>query len=537
MSKKRVWCLYRVSKKKQTSIEDDIPMQRQSCHEYVANKPDWEITNELYEKGVSGWKKSADKRDELTIIRDAAIQKQFDILLLFMLDRLGRKEDESPLIVQFLHEQGIEVWSVQEGRRTVESHVDKLITYINFWQASGESLKTSIRVRESKKQLSEQNYYQGGTPAYGYKVVETEQKHWKVKDKFIKELVPDEYESKIVQLVYDLYVNSHCGYRKIVDKLNEKYKARNGKEFGINQIQRILSNTIYIGLKNYNSFDGSMTTQPYNEKLRIISDEMFHKAEEIRNKRSKKLKGQEKDGIPLSGKLLFSGLAYCGYCGDKLSGNYLYRDYKVSIGDKSYSYEKRPVYRYRCTLNKGKHGHEKNMWGANKFDKLIIDRITSLLELVDIKKFIDVNVKNKKKTVSLKESTLDKLHETNSKLNKQLQKLNEEIANSLLGNSSFTPQQLSNAIDSITNQISENDTKIESLKLEIDKEKNDYSTEKDLAEEIKNWKEKFHKADNDLKKAMISRIIERIDFHKDDVNIHFKFQIQEILGKMFGGAL
>ena len=145
-----------------------------------------------------------------------------------------------------------------------------------------------------KKQLSEQNYYQGGTPAYGYKVVETEQKHWKVKDKFIKELVPDEYESKIVQLVYDLYVNSHCGYRKIVDKLNEKYKARNGKEFGINQIQRILSNTIYIGLKNYNSFDGSMTTQPYNEKLRIISDEMFHKAEEIRNKRSKKLKGQER---------------------------------------------------------------------------------------------------------------------------------------------------------------------------------------------------------------------------------------------------
>ena len=140
----------------------------------------------------------------------------------------------------------------------------------------------------------------------------------------------------------------------------------------------------------------------------------------------------------------------------------------------------------------------KRICGAQiKFDKLIIDRITSLLELVDIKKFIDVNVKNKKKTVSLKESTLDKLHEENSKLNKQLQKLNEEIANSLLGNSSFTPQQLSNAIDSITNQISENDTKIESLKLEIDKEKNDYSTEKDLAEEIKTGKK------NSIKLIMI----------------------------------
>ena len=32
---------------------------------------------------------------------------------------------------------GIEVWSTQEGEQRFEAHVDKLMNYIRFWQASG----------------------------------------------------------------------------------------------------------------------------------------------------------------------------------------------------------------------------------------------------------------------------------------------------------------------------------------------------------------------------------------------------------------
>ena len=51
--KKRVYCLYRVSTKGQVE-KDDIPMQKQKCHEFAAQNG-WEITREFSEKGVSGF--------------------------------------------------------------------------------------------------------------------------------------------------------------------------------------------------------------------------------------------------------------------------------------------------------------------------------------------------------------------------------------------------------------------------------------------------------------------------------------------------
>lgn len=96
--KKRVCCLYRVSTKKQVE-KDDIPMQKQKCHEF-AEQNGWEIVEEFSEKGVSGFKVSAKDRDAIQEIQRDAAQGKFDTLLVFMFDRLGRKEDETPFIVE-----------------------------------------------------------------------------------------------------------------------------------------------------------------------------------------------------------------------------------------------------------------------------------------------------------------------------------------------------------------------------------------------------------------------------------------------------
>jgi DNA invertase Pin-like site-specific DNA recombinase len=138
---KRVWCLYRVSTKGQVSADEDIPMQKNACHNFVSTHKDWEITNELYERGVSGWKKKADERDALNDIREAAVNREFDVLLVFMFDRLGRRDDETPFVINFLIENAVEVWSVNEGQRKIEQHVDKLINYISSWQSSVKVLK------------------------------------------------------------------------------------------------------------------------------------------------------------------------------------------------------------------------------------------------------------------------------------------------------------------------------------------------------------------------------------------------------------
>lgn len=52
---KRVYCLYRVSTKRQVDqMKDDIPMQRIACHEFADRQDGWVIVKEFLEKGVSG---------------------------------------------------------------------------------------------------------------------------------------------------------------------------------------------------------------------------------------------------------------------------------------------------------------------------------------------------------------------------------------------------------------------------------------------------------------------------------------------------
>ena len=93
---KRVLCLYRVSTKGQVDKKDDIPMQRRECMAFIERMEDWCFYDELMEKGVSGYKVSASKRDAILEIRALAEKKKFDVLLVFMFDRLGRREDETP---------------------------------------------------------------------------------------------------------------------------------------------------------------------------------------------------------------------------------------------------------------------------------------------------------------------------------------------------------------------------------------------------------------------------------------------------------
>ena len=169
---KRVYCLYRVSTKGQVE-KDDIPMQKQYCREF-AESQGWTIIKEFAEKGVSGFKVAAADRDAIQEIRQDAEERKFDILLVFMFDRLGRRDDETPFVVEWFIRNGIEVWSAMEGQQKMDDHIDKLLNYIRFWQADGESEKTSVRARTSLRQLVEEGHFKGGNAPYGYDLVRSE---------------------------------------------------------------------------------------------------------------------------------------------------------------------------------------------------------------------------------------------------------------------------------------------------------------------------------------------------------------------------
>ena len=96
------------------------------------------------------------------------VQGEFDILLVFVFDRLGRKEDETPFVVKWFVQNSIEVWGVNEGQQRFDNHVDKLMNYIRFWQASGESIKTSVRTKTRFGQIVKEGRFRGGVAPYGY---------------------------------------------------------------------------------------------------------------------------------------------------------------------------------------------------------------------------------------------------------------------------------------------------------------------------------------------------------------------------------
>ena len=79
-------------------------MQRRECEDFIARHSDWVYYGERLEKGVSGYKVSTSKRDVILEIRAMAERKEFDVLLVFMFDRLGRREDETPFLVQWFIE-------------------------------------------------------------------------------------------------------------------------------------------------------------------------------------------------------------------------------------------------------------------------------------------------------------------------------------------------------------------------------------------------------------------------------------------------
>ena len=110
MTGNRVDCLYRVSTDKQVDYNDksqaDIPMQRRECHRFC-EKMGWTIVHEEQEDGVSGHKVRAENRDKLQIIKERAKQGKFDILLVFMFDRIGRIADETPFVVEWFVKNGI----------------------------------------------------------------------------------------------------------------------------------------------------------------------------------------------------------------------------------------------------------------------------------------------------------------------------------------------------------------------------------------------------------------------------------------------
>lgn len=314
---KRVICLYRVSTVGQVD-HDDIPMQRLACREYAATHSDWEIVDEICEKGVSGYKISTNARDAVVEIKKRAVLRQFDVLLVFMFDRLGRRDDETPFVVQWFVQQGIEVWSCREGEQRFDSHVDKLLNYIRFWQASGESEKTAIRVRTKHSQMVQEGLYRGGLVPFGYRLEHLGRTN--KKNQPVRDLVVDEDEAVIVRQIFNLLANEGYGTNRVAQYLNGKgVKTKRGTTLWRGtSIRALIENPIYIGIMRF----GDERSEPF-EQYRIIDDATFERClQTVKGRSTKNFHGETQGPVRTDSRSLLSGVLYCADCGCRLAFNH-----------------------------------------------------------------------------------------------------------------------------------------------------------------------------------------------------------------------
>ena len=520
---KRVCCLYRVSTLGQVDKEvDDIPMQKTACHGFIDSQPDWELYMEFYEKGVSGFKVSAKNRDAILELQKMALNKEFDVLLVFMFDRIGRKEDETPYVVQWFVEKGIEVWSVKEGQQKFEHHIDKLLNYIYYWQASGESIKTSIRVKGTMAEEVKKGHFKGGVPPFGYRLVDKGRLN--KRGRAVKDLEIDKREASIVVYIFDLYVNHGLGTQTIARRFeSEGIMNRKGDNFVCATIKNMVTNEMYRGILKC----GDTQAGPF-EKLRIISDEVFFKAREIAKQRSAKY--QEGRRIPrkVAEHCLLTGNIFCGHCGGRLITSTSEKKKKRKDG----TVWKKRVWRYVC-YNNMRHKSKCNGqsgYSSKRIDDAVSEAIRRLLasmkqvpkeEIVSQRMRTRLHSKNEE-AAALRRQVTTKQHD--------LDVLKGEVVKSITGKSAFTPEVLSSLIDDAEQDIAETLKKLEFIDREI---REGEVEERELLashEKLLSYGEMFDACDRDQKRMLICELVDEIQVSRGyEINLKLSFSLEQYL--------
>lgn len=519
----RVLCLYRVSTAKQlyhdANNEADIPMQRLRCRAF-AEQNGWTIVCELQEEGISGHKVRAENRDKVQMIKDYALKQKFDILLVFMFDRIGRISDETPFVVEWLISHGIRVWASEEGEQRIESHTDRLMNYIRFWQADGESQKTSIRTANSLHILNEQGFFTGRICPYGYELVKSGRMNKRKHE--VHDLAICEDEAAVVREMFRLAYVYGYGAQRIANRLHELgYKNRAGENWHPATVQSILRNVVYIGILRCGE-----SQSPVQERLRIVDDKTFYEVKAMLETRSRQYQDTRSAPLNTRGNSLLAGNIFCGHCGARLCITTNGKGRPKADGTDTIRT------RYCCQTKTRKHGECDGQTGYTvyKVDDTIDAFVRNILARV---KAVDrgelIRARNQADILS-RRNHVKQLFQAATKAENELQRLQGEIVKALIGESAFTPEMLRPAIEAQERKYAALMTEYKEAEADLHDSENNLLALSEKFDNMLQWAYLYDNADIAAKKMIVSRIIDRVDMYRDyEIRITLNISIEQFL--------
>ncbi|KUK10372.1 MAG: Resolvase domain protein [Clostridia bacterium 41_269] len=545
----RAAALYRVSTKKQLKSEDDsIPAQQHTIRNFAAEKG-WELVKEYIEPGVSAFKISSDKRDILQDVLSDALQGKFDVLLIFKADRLSRQSFEYPLILKSFYDAGVEVIAVADapGGRSlnVDDQMDKLLRFIEGWQAETESKNTSIRVKTSMMDMAKRGHWSGGRPPYGFKLPDS------------KKGLPleiNQKEAEILLLMKRLYLEEEWGSKKIAVYLNEHgYRTRENRLWTDARVRTVLQNPIIAGLPAYNrTKPGSTPTSrvriknwydinnpeiiiPRDEngnpkpikEYTIISLEEWQKLMEVMKKRSKNTKP---DARSMDSTALLTGFLKCGYCGKGFISSRTRNAKTVRPNGKVYVYKKAV---YRCSTHARKGSafcSGQGSYSQKKIDGIFMSELESFLKNVDLgslEHYVNMKQASARSQISRQIAQLEReLKKVRRRLNSWVDRLNQYFADP--EGSIYSEEMMAREIKRAEEEEKVITEQIAELKAELQQKQVERDSLKQFARLAPRWFEIFKESPVETKKKMLKQIIDRIVLRRDKMEIVYNINLMEL---------
>ncbi|MBF7019830.1 recombinase family protein [Staphylococcus sp. 18_1_E_LY] len=491
MKKKLVGGYIRVSTERQVegySIEGQITQIEQYCQ-----FNGYELVDIYADRGISG--KSMNRPELQRMLNDAKNGK-LDCVMVYKTNRLARNTSDLLTIVEELHRQNVEFFSLSE-RMEVKNSTGKLMLQIlaSFSEFERNTILENIYTGQHQRAL--EGYYQGNLPL-GYNNIPDNK----------KELIINQHEANIVKYIFESYAKGH-GYRKIANALNHKgYVTKKGNPFSISAVTYILSNPFYIGKIQFAKY------KDWNDKRRkglndnpviaegkhtpIISQDLWDKVQARKKQVSKKPQVHGK------GTNLLTGIIFCEKCGAAYAASNTTNTLKDGT--------KKRIRYYSCSnfRNKGSKVCSANSVRADVIEKYVMDQI---LEIVKSDKVIKqvverVNQENQVDVAALNHDIAYKqqqFDEINAKLKNLIQTIedNPDLTSALKP----TIHQYETQLNDITNQINQ-------LKQQQNQEKPSYDT-KQIALLLQRIFQNIESMDKSQLKALYLTVIDRIDIRKD----------------------
>lgn len=393
----------RVSTEKEAQI-DSLEKQIEFFNDFT-KKNGYDLYKLYADEGISG--KQIKHRKQFQQMMQDAKAKKFEKVVVKDVSRFARNTVDLLQSIRELKSYGIEVDFLNNGE-IMEGGSEFILTILGA-MAQQESANMSKRVKFGKDITAQK----GRVPniVFGYDKMPDERYTLKI----------NEEEAQIVKEIFENYVYKGMGTTKIAWELNERgIRTKKTKSRWVQtSIVRMLKNPIYTGrVTNKKSevtdfITGMRKDLPQEDwiivekpEMRIISDELFNKAQEILAQRSTEFKlncKREKTSY------VFSTLIYCKHCG------YSYRRTK-----RKYTENGKEYIRWVCS--------GRNSMGVSSCpNTTVIDEEELLNAIKEYLKSIISNKKEFMKSVQKEFDKITKLRENNERSEKSLLQEIEKI--------------------------------------------------------------------------------------------------------------